>query len=106
MITSGGYRIGPGEIEDCLIRHPAVALAAAVGVPDPLRTERVKAFLVLKPGFAGDAALTREIQDWVKTRLAAHEYPREVAFVEALPMTTTGKIMRRELRRLHLEGKA
>ena len=104
VITSGGYRIGPGEIEDCLIRHPAVALAAAVGVPDPLRTERVKAFLVLKPGFAGDAALTREIQDWVKTRLAAHEYPREVAFVESLPMTTTGKIMRRELRRLHEAG--
>lgn len=106
VITSGSYRIGPGEIEDCLIRHPAVALAAAVGVPDPLRTERVKAFLVLKPGFAAGEALAREIQDYVKTRLAAHEYPREVAFVEALPMTTTGKIMRRELRRLHLEGKA
>ncbi len=106
VITSGSYRIGPGEIEDCLIRHPAVALAAAVGVPDPLRTERVKAFLVLKPGFAPGAALAREIQDYVKTRLAAHEYPREVAFVESLPMTTTGKIMRRELRRLHLEGKA
>jgi acetyl-CoA synthetase len=106
VITSGSYRIGPGEIEDCLIRHPAVALAAAVGVPDPLRTERVKAFLVLKPGFAPGEALAREIQDYVKTRLAAHEYPREVAFLESLPMTTTGKIMRRELRRLHLEGKA
>ncbi len=106
VITSGSYRIGPGEIEDCLIRHPAVALAAAVGVPDPLRTERVKAFLVLKPGFAASEALTREIQDFVKTRLAAHEYPREVAFVDNLPMTTTGKIMRRELRRLHIEGKA
>jgi len=98
VITSGGYRIGPGEIEDCLLKHPAVALAAAVGVPDPLRTERVKAFIVLKEGSEGDEALVREIQDFVKTRLAAHEYPREVAFVEALPMTATGKIIRRALR--------
>jgi acetyl-CoA synthetase len=98
VITSGGYRIGPGEIEDCLLKHPAVALAAAVGVPDPLRTERVKAFLVLNDGHEPGPALAREIQDWVKTRLAAHEYPREVAFLDALPMTATGKIMRRELR--------
>ncbi len=98
VITSGGYRIGPGEIEDCLLRHPAVALAAAVGVPDPLRTERVKAFVVLAEGHAPSEALAAEIQDWVKTRLAAHEYPREVEFLDALPMTTTGKIVRRELR--------
>jgi acetyl-CoA synthetase len=98
VITSGGYRIGPGEIEDCLIKHPAVALAAAVGVPDPVRTERVKAFIVLKEGHAGSDVLVREIQDFVKTRLAAHEYPREVAFVDALPMTATGKIIRRALR--------
>jgi acetyl-CoA synthetase len=98
VITSGGYRIGPGEIEDCLLKHPAVALAAAVGVPDPLRTERVKAFIVLAEGHQSSAALAREIQDYVKTRLAAHEYPREVAFVDSLPMTATGKIMRRELR--------
>jgi len=98
VITSGGYRIGPGEIEDCLLKHPAVAMAAAVGVPDPLRTERVKAFVVLKEGRAGDAALVREIQDFVKIRLAAHEYPREVAFVDALPMTATGKIIRKALR--------
>jgi len=98
VITSGGYRIGPGEIEDCLLKPPAVALAAAVGVPDPLRTERVKAFIVLKEGRQGDEALVREIQDFVKTRLAAHEYPREVAFVESLPMTATGKIIRKALR--------
>lgn len=98
VITSGGYRIGPGEIEDCLLKHPAVALAAAVGVPDPVRTERVKAFIVLKEGHRGDDALVREIQDYVKTRLAAHEYPREVAFVDSLPMTATGKIIRKELR--------
>ncbi|MGF1592677.1 MAG: AMP-binding protein [Kiloniellaceae bacterium] len=101
VITSGGYRIGPGEIEDCLLKHPAVAMAAAVGVPDPVRTERVKAFVVLKPGRAGDAALVREIQDFVKTRLAAHEYPREVAFVDSLPMTATGKIVRKALRKRH-----
>ena len=62
VITSAGYRIGPGEIEDCLIRHPAVALAAAVGKPDPLRTEIVKAFVVLKPGHAPSDALAAEIQ--------------------------------------------
>lgn len=101
VITSAGYRIGPGEIEDCLIKHPAVALAAAVGVPDPLRTERVKAFVVLAEGQAPSEALAREIQDFVKTRLAAHEYPREVAFVDSLPMTTTGKIIRKALRGSH-----
>jgi acetyl-CoA synthetase len=98
LITSAGYRIGPGEIEDCLMKHPAVALAAVVGVPDPVRTEAVKAFLVLKPGEEGSPGLAREVQDFVKTRLAAHEYPRLVEFVDSLPMTATGKIVRRELR--------
>jgi acetyl-CoA synthetase len=98
IITSGGYRIGPGEVEDCLMGHPAVALAAVIGVPDPVRTERVKAFIVLDQGHAPDETLSREIQDYVRTRLAAHEYPREIAYVDALPMTATGKIMRRELR--------
>jgi acetyl-CoA synthetase len=98
VITSAGYRIGPGEIEDCLIRHPAVALAAAVGKPDALRTEIVKAFVVLKDGVAPSDALAVQIQDFVKTRLSAHEYPREVAFIDAMPMTTTGKIIRRLLR--------
>jgi acetyl-CoA synthetase len=98
VITSAGYRIGPGPIEDCLLGHPSVALAAVVGVPDPNRTEIVKAFIVLKPGFAPSETLKRELQGHVKIRLAAHEYPREVAFIEALPMTTTGKIIRQELR--------
>ncbi len=98
VITSSGYRIGPGEIEDCLLGHPAVQLAAAIGKPDPLRTEIVKAYVVLAPGYAASAALASEISDWVKTRLSMHEYPREVEFVDALPMTTTGKIIRRELR--------
>jgi acetyl-CoA synthetase len=99
VITSAGYRIGPGEIENCLMKHPAVAMAAVVGVPDPLRTEIVKAFLVLKPGQAAGPGLAREIQDFVKVTLAAHEYPRQIEFVDSLPMTTTGKIMRRELRK-------
>jgi acetyl-CoA synthetase len=98
VITSAGFRIGPGEIEDCLIRHPAVALAAAVGKPDALRTEIVKAFIVLKKDFAPSDALAAEIQNFVKTRLSGHEYPREVAFIDAMPMTTTGKVIRRLLR--------
>jgi len=98
VITSSGFRIGPGEIEDCLIRHPAVALAAAVGKPDALRTEIVKAFIVLKKDFAPSDALAADIQSFVKTRLSGHEYPREVAFIEDMPMTTTGKVIRRLLR--------
>jgi acyl-coenzyme A synthetase/AMP-(fatty) acid ligase len=98
VITSSGYRIGPGEIEDCLIRHPAVALAAVVGKPDPVRTEIVKAYVVLKDGAAPSETLAREIQAFVRERLSAHEYPREVAFRASLPMTTTGKIIRRLLR--------
>ena len=69
-------------------------------MPDARRTEIVKAFIVLKPGFSGTTSLVRELQEHVKVRLAAHEYPREVAFVDSLPMTTTGKIIRRELRAL------
>jgi len=98
VITSSGFRIGPGEIEDCLIRHPAVALAAVVGKPDPLRTEIVKAFIVLKKGQAPSDALAAEIQNFVKTRLSGHEYPREVVFIDDLPMTATGKVIRRLLR--------
>jgi acetyl-CoA synthetase len=98
VITSAGYRIGPGPIEDCLLGHPAVRMAAVVGIPDATRTEIVKAFIVLNAGFAPGEALVREIQDHVRTRLAAHEYPRAIEFVESLPMTATGKIVRRELR--------
>ena len=98
VITSAGYRIGPGEIEDCLTGHPAIALAAAVGKPDALRTEIVKAYVVLKSGHAPDDTLAAEIRDWVKTRLSAHEYPREIEFVESMPLTTTGKVIRRIFR--------
>ena len=98
VITSSGYRIGPTEIEDCLIAHPAVRLAAAVGKPDTVRTEIVKAYVVLADGVLPTRALADEIRDWVKRRLSMHEYPREVEFIDALPMTTTGKVIRRLLR--------
>ena len=99
VITSAGYRIGPGELEDCLLTHPAVAMAAVIGVPDPERTERIKAFVVLRDGTGpADAALAEDVRDHVRRRLAAHEYPRDVEFVTELPLTTTGKIMRRVLR--------
>ena len=98
VITSAGYRIGPGEIEDCLLRHPAVASAAAVGKKDALRTEIVKAFVVLRAGFAPSADLIADLQAHVRAHLAAYEYPREIAFVDSLPMTTSGKIIRRLLR--------
>ena len=98
VITSGGYRIGPGEIEDCLLRHPAVAMAAVVGIPDAIRTERIKAFIVLDGKCAASEDLAADIQSHVRNRLAAYEYPRDIEFVDALPMTATGKIMRRKLR--------
>ncbi|MGO4711492.1 acyl-CoA synthetase [Bradyrhizobium sp. 2TAF24] len=98
VITSAGYRIGPSEIEHTLLKHPAVALAAVVGVPDPIRTEAIKAWIVLRPGFSAGDDLAREIRDFVKVQLAAHEYPRHVQFVDSLPMTATGKVLRRELR--------
>jgi acetyl-CoA synthetase len=98
LITSAGYRIGPSEIEDCLLSHPAVSLAAAVGKPDALRTEIVTAFIVPSEGVTPDAELADRIRDHVRTQLSAHEYPREIHFVDALPLTTTGKVIRRHLR--------
>jgi len=98
VITSAGYRIGPAEIEDVLIRHPAVAIAAAVGKKDPLRTEIVKAVIVPMPGVVPTPELEADIRDFVRTRLAAYEYPREIVFVNELPLTTTGKVIRRLLR--------
>ena len=100
VITSAGYRIGPSEIEDALIRHPAVAAAGVIGKPDPLRTEIVVAYVVLRDGFAASGDLAKELQDHARTRCAAHSYPREIVFLNALPMTVTGKVMRRELRKL------
>ena len=98
VINSAGYRIGPGEIEDCLIRHPSVAMAAAVGVPDEERNEVVKAFIILKPDVVPDMNLEDDIRSYVKSKLAAYQYPRKIEFVDEIPMTATGKIMRRQLR--------
>ncbi len=98
VITSAGYRIGPGEIEDCLSAHPAVQIAAAVGKPDAVRTEIVKAYVVLRDGFEAGPALAEEIRLWVRERLSAHEYPREVEFVDEVPLTTSGKVIRRFFR--------
>lgn len=98
VITSAGYRIGPGEIEDCLTKHPAVELAAAIGVPDAVRTEVIKVFVKLMPGHNGSPDLEEDIRAFVKTRLSPHEYPRQIAFVDALPLTSTGKIRRKDLR--------
>ncbi len=95
VISSGGYRIGPAEIEDCLMTHPAVATVGVVGKPDALRHEIVKAYVVLKDGAKATEA---ELQDWVKARLASYSYPREIAFLDALPMTVTGKVIRKELK--------
>ncbi|MBA2476926.1 MAG: AMP-binding protein [Actinobacteria bacterium] len=99
VISSAGYRIGPEEIEQCLLGHPAVALAAAIGVPDDTRGEVVKAFVILRDGFEPAPALAEEIRNVVRTRLAAYEYPRHLEFVTELPLTVTGKIRRGELRR-------
>ena len=105
LITSAGYRIGPAEIEDCLLKHPAVTMAAVIGSPDEVRGEVVKAFIILKAGFPATKELSAEIQEFVKTRLAAHEYPREIEFVQELPLTATGKIMRKDLRKMEVEEK-
>lgn len=98
VITSAGYRIGPTPIEDCLIKHPAVKMAAAIGKKDPIRTEVVKAFVVLNAGYAASAETVGQLQAHVRAQLAAHEYPREIEFLDELPMTTTGKIIRKALR--------
>ena len=101
IIESGGYRIGPGEVEDCLMKHPAVALVGVIGVSDPVRGEIVKAYILPREGVNPDKALEHSIQEHVRKRLEAHAYPREVAFVTQMPRTKTGKILRNELRKLH-----
>ncbi|HAR53665.1 MAG TPA: AMP-dependent synthetase, partial [Roseovarius nubinhibens] len=98
VITSSGYRIGPAEIEDCLLMHPAVATVGVVGKPDALRTEIVKAYVVPRAGVSPSDDLASELQSWVKERLTRYSYPREIGFLEALPMTVTGKVIRKELK--------
>ncbi len=98
VISSGGYRMGPDEIEQCLMRHPAVALAAVIGVPDEIRGEVVKAFLLLREGTAPSSSLEASVRAHVRTQLAAYEAPREIEFVDEIPLTVTGKVKRSELR--------
>ena len=105
VISSGAYRIGPGEIEACLVGHHAVAMAAAVGSPDPIRGEVVKAFVQLREGLGPTPELAHELQEYVRSRLSAHEYPREIEFIDTVPTTSNGKVKRGELRQLERERK-
>jgi acetyl-CoA synthetase len=98
VFKAAGYRIGPSEIENCLVKHPAVANAAVVPKPDAERGALVKAYVVLAAGHVGDAALVQALQAHVRGQLAPYEYPKEIEFIDALPMTTTGKVQRRVLR--------
>ena len=98
VFKAAGYRIGPSEVENCLVKHPAVANVAVVPKPDAERGAVVKAYVVLAPGFAPGDTLVAELQRHVRGRLAPYEYPKEIEFIEALPMTTTGKVQRRVLR--------
>jgi len=106
VFKAAGYRIGPSEIENCLVKHPAVANAAVVPKPDRERGALVKAYVVLAPGVAGDAALIEQLQQHVRGKLAPYEYPKEIEFIDALPMTTTGKVQRRLLRQREEERAA
>jgi acetyl-CoA synthetase len=109
MFKAAGYRIGPGEIENCLVKHPAVANAAVVPKPDRDRGALVKAYVVLSPDYqsqrskspdpdAFEASVQSALQQHVKGLLAPYEYPKEIEFIDTLPMTTTGKVQRRILR--------
>ncbi len=106
VITSSGYRIGPFDVESALIEHPAVIEAAVVGVPDPERTELVKAFVILAAGHEGTPQLAEELQQHVRKQLSAHAYPRLVEFVKELPKTPSGKIQRFILRKAEVEKQA
>ncbi|MCX8006309.1 MAG: 2-aminobenzoate-CoA ligase, partial [Burkholderiaceae bacterium] len=98
MIVSAGYNIAGPEVEDALLAHPAVAECGVVGVPDAERGQIVKAFVVLKPGYTGDEATVKALQEFVKQTIAPYKYPRAIAFVDSLPRTATGKLQRFRLR--------
>jgi acetyl-CoA synthetase len=103
VIKTSGYRVGPAEVEAKIIEHPAVASCAVVGVPDERRGQSIKAFVKLLPGHQPSQQMIDEIQKHVKTRLAAHEYPREFEFMDEFPVTVTGKIRRRDLREREIQ---
>jgi 2-aminobenzoate-CoA ligase len=100
MIISAGYNIAGPEVESALLAHPAVAECGVVGAPDEERSQIVKAYVILRAGFAGDAAMTRVLQDHVKATIAPYKYPRAIEYVGELPKTQTGKLQRFELRRM------
>ncbi len=103
VIESGGYRIGPGEVEAALKQHNAVSDAAVVGVPDRIKGARVKAFITVKSGVDTSTALEEELKLFVRERLESHAYPKEIEFMQELPVGNTGKVMKRELRRIESE---
>jgi acetyl-CoA synthetase len=100
LIESGGYRIGPGEIEECLMNHEAVALVCVLGVPDAVRGQVVKAFIVPRKGIEPNDALEQSVREYVKGRLEAHAYPRIIQFLKEMPMTKTGKILKNQLKEM------
>jgi 2-aminobenzoate-CoA ligase len=104
MIVSSGYNIAGPEVEAALLAHPAVAECGVVGAPDDERGQIVKAYVVLRPGYAGDQATTKVLQEYAKATIAPYKYPRAVEYVTALPRTQTGKLQRFELRRMAADG--
>jgi len=104
MIVSSGYNIAGPEVEAALLEHPAVAECGVVAAPDEERGQIVKAYVVLRPGYSGDAAVTKMLQEHVKAAIAPYKYPRTIAYVTQLPRTQTGKLQRFELRRQALSG--
>jgi acetyl-CoA synthetase len=106
VFKAAGYRIGPSEVENCLVKHPAVANAAVIPKPDAERGAVVKAFVVLAPGHRASVELEQELQRHVRGKLAPYEYPKEIEFIDQLPMTTTGKVQRRVLRLLRSRARA
>ena len=105
VILSAGYRIGPFEVEDALVKHPSVVEAAVIGSPHPVRGEIVKAFVILKEGYDPSEKLVKELQDFVKSVTAPYKYPREIEFVKELPKTISGKIKRKDLKKREYEKK-
>jgi 2-aminobenzoate-CoA ligase len=103
LIKSSGYRIGPEEIEEALVTHPSVADAGVVGVPDPVIGQRTKAFVALKAGVAQTEELKKQLVEHCKGKIAVYKLPREIEFIDAMPRTAVGKLLRRELRRRELE---
>ena len=103
VITTSGYRVGPFDVESTLLECEEVLESAVVGKPDPERTEIVKAFVVLKAQFSASPALEQKLQQYVRSRLSKHAYPKEIEFVEALPKTSSGKIQRNILKQQEID---